>query len=76
MARPRAAWPEEVEKRFLECEARGLTASAIARELAVFGAEGTSKATINRRVHELRGPVHLAVCPTCGARARRPKGDA
>lgn len=76
MARPRAAWPEEVEKRFLACVSRDLSASAIARELAVFGAEGTSSATIIRRVRELKGPVHLVVCPTCGARARRPKGDA
>lgn len=75
MARPLAVWPEEVEKRFLECVARGLMASAIARELAVFGVGGTSKATILRRVRELTGPVHLAVCPTCGARARRPRGD-
>lgn len=73
MARPRITWPEEVEKRFLECVARGLTSTAIARELVVFGVGGTSKATILRRVRELTGPLHLAVCPTCGARARRPK---
>ena len=76
MARPLAVWPEEVETRFRECVARGLKGAAIARELAVFGVGGTSKATLLRRVRELTGPVQLAVCPTCGARARRPKGDA
>lgn len=67
MARPLAVWPEEVEARFRECVARGLKGAAIARELAVFGAKGTSPATIARRMRE------LPVCPTCGARARRPK---
>ena len=70
MGRHRATWPEEIETRFRECVARGLKGAAIARELAVFGAEGTSPATIARRMRE------LPVGPTCGARARRPKGDA
>jgi hypothetical protein len=64
--RQRTAWPVDVESRFRELAASGLSAPAIAEQLIAEGVQGASKATIGRRLRELVGVDAPPVGPVVG----------
>lgn len=75
MGRTKTTWGADVEERIRQGIARGRTAAEISRELSAAGIKGASRATIDRRMRELRGKSAPPRVPRARASAP-PKVDA